>query len=421
MTAATAKKFRKAILKTGKYHSPDGVVDVTSDRLRHFAGEFSRMKAAGQVVPIDWDHPTAVDDMPLSLEDFERHSAVKGIGRLEDFRLADDGQSATIFLDVRTPRAVEAAENNTCFVSPVITAEWQDGSENRYSDCITYVDFVHHPVDHSQGDFLPVQSESGAVACALRMGLSSQIYQLKGAIRMADFPPKKDDEEKPDAKPEGEPDADDGTVDNETDGTPQGADNSTLADVVETLKSFKIILPEGTTGQNLLERLHSALLTAEAHQGLNQKAEEVIDPMAADPNKPKPKPELIQDPGIATMSLQTKLLMAHAERQHRATIGGRLETLCQTGRCTPAELKAQRAKLPAIRLSLTAQGEPVTSDVETFISHRESVPRGTFWTDEHRTRMSSVIEPPTNMSLEPGQEDLNNVTEWALGRKSKPA
>lgn len=409
-------KFRKAILRTGTYHSPDGVVDVTPERLHHWASEFARMKSASQVVPIDWDHATDAAEMtPLSLQDFEkRHSAAKGVGRLEDFRLSPDGESAEIVLDVRTPRAVEAAEANTCFVSPVLFPSWRDGAGNEYRDCITHVDFVHHPVDHSQGAFVPV--EQGAIACALRMSLSTNIYRFgKDNPMPNEFPPSKEDEA---SKEDSAEDQAEGEVENETDGTVQGADNSTLANVIDTLAKFNIMLAEGTTGQNLLERLHSALLTAVAHQGLDEKKDEVAEPEAG--QKPQPKPEVIQDPGIAVMSLQTKAVIAHAERQHRATIAERLSSLCNSGRCTPAELKAQQERLPAVKLSLNAQGEPEVSDVETFIAHREAVPKGTFWTDEQRTRLSSVVEPPVNMALEPGAEDLNNLTDWALGRKAKP-
>jgi hypothetical protein len=393
-------QFRKAILKTGTYHSPDGKVEVTPDRLQHWASEFRRMKAASQVVPVDWDHAVDAADMqPMSLSDFDQRSAARGIGRLEEFRVAPDGQSAEVWLDVRQPRAIEAANLNTCYVSPVLFPQWRDGAGNAYRDCITHVDFVHHPVDHSQGPFAPV--EPGAIACCLRMGLDSQVYAFQGAQRMAEESTKPEDDVLDDAPPEDT--TDDAAA---TDTAPSG---STLKDVVETLKQFNIVLQDGTTAENLLDRLHAALLTAAAHQG---KGDEPEEPEGDDPGAAT----VVQDPTVATMSLETRAVIDHAQRQHRAAIGERLDRLCGDGRCTPFELKTWQEKLPAVRLSLDAAGKPEVSEVEQFIEHRNAVPRGTFWDDETRTRMSSVIEPPDRMTKEPDEDQIQSTVDWALGR-----
>ena len=191
--------FKKIALKTGTYHSPDGEVPVTVARLQHWRDEFARMKAARQVVPIAWDHAEQSDKanlQPMSLADYRRKRSAKDtIGHLVDFQLTQDGAELT--LDVHDPDAAKSATNNSVFISPVISPTWRDGAANEYADCFTHVDFVNHPVDHSQGPFTRVDSPAGAgvatgtteqpaIACALRMGLGSQLYTYGGRdIRMA--------------------------------------------------------------------------------------------------------------------------------------------------------------------------------------------------------------------------------------------
>lgn len=405
-------KFRKAILKTGTYHSPDGKVEVTPERLQHWAGEFSRMKAAGQVVPIDWDHASDPAQLqPLSLEDFQRkHSAACAVGHLEEFHLAEDGQSAEVLLDVRQPKAAESAELNTCYVSPVLFPSWKDGAGNEYRDVITHVDFVSHPVDHSQGPFAPV--EPTMIACALRMSLSTNIYRL-GDVPMDPEKlnkPEDDDEDEgaEDAADAAAPPADAGTTDAQT-----GNTSSTLQDVVNALAKFNVILQSGTTADNLLDRLHAALLTAAAHQAKDKA------PTTNGSDNQSP-PAVVQDPGFATMSAQAQAAIAYAERQHRAGIGRRLEKLCKSGRCTPAELKDWQEKLPAVKLSLGADGTPqAVAEVEQFINHREAVPKGTFWTDEQRLSLAprTVVDPPEAMRGELTADEVSRVAAWAMGGK----
>jgi len=49
-------KFTKTILKVGKYRSLDGEVNVTPARLRHWVDQFKKFSAAGNVVPVAFDH-----------------------------------------------------------------------------------------------------------------------------------------------------------------------------------------------------------------------------------------------------------------------------------------------------------------------------------------------------------------------------
>jgi hypothetical protein len=189
--------FKKAVLRVGTYHSPDGEVPVTPERLQHWRREFQRMKSARQVVPVDWDHAEQSNRAgltPLSLGDFrKRRSARNTVGHLVDFDLTEDG--AVLTLDVPDENAADKADKNLVFVSPVISPAWRDGALNEYADCITHVDFVNHPVDYSQGPFERISTETNqqpAIACALRMGLGTQFYvpTKQGTKQRTTFLPK---------------------------------------------------------------------------------------------------------------------------------------------------------------------------------------------------------------------------------------
>lgn len=165
--------FRKSVLRVGTYKSPDGVVLVTPERLRHWEQEHQRLSRNGQVVPVAWDHAQEAENaVPMSAEAFteRRRSARDTVGRLKSIKAAPDGQSATIVLQIDDQAAARKAEQNSVFVSPVIFENWRDGRDRHYRDVITHVDFVNHPVDDSQGPF--ERCQPGYTACALRMGLS---------------------------------------------------------------------------------------------------------------------------------------------------------------------------------------------------------------------------------------------------------
>lgn len=389
-------KFRKAILKTGKYHSPDGVVEVTPERLRHWELQFGRMVRSNQVVPIDWDHADSADALqPLTMDQYHRRrSARNTIGHLADFRVNEAGDAAEITLDLREQAAVEKAAQNTVYVSPVLFPAWKDGAGHEYRDCITHVDMVNHPVDHSQTPFVPVEPQT--IACALRMSLSKP-YRLASEGPM-------DDE--PITTPE------DDTAPDGMGGDPQP---SVLPDVLAALAKFNIVLQDGTTEANLLDRLHAALLTAAAHQGKGD------EPKPDD--EPKPKPDelaKIEDPVIATMSLQTQAALRYAEGQHRASLAKRLKSLTDTGRCTPAEAKQWDGQLTTIKLSLDAKtGEPQPSKLEAWLDSREAVPEGTFWTDKQRLSLAhaTVINPPANMRGDMTPDEIKATADWALGKR----
>jgi hypothetical protein len=419
--------FKKAVLRVGKYFSPDGEVPVTPDRLRHWQNEFRRMKAARQVIPVDWDHAEQSNRAgltPLSLGDFrKRRSARNTVGHLVDFDVTDEG--AVLTLDVPDEEAAGKADKNLVFVSPVISPIWRDGAANEYADCITHVDFVNHPVDHSQGPFerVPVESlnQQPAIACALRMGLGTQFYVptnqgtktmatkfLPQVIRLGDF----------EQNPEGFFTDDSGNVRPiakkgrggssrgkrkkgraaasrlslairmAEDAEPVAAkvvpegDYDPIDEILDMLEEFNIRLPDDTTDENLIERLRTALHTAMAHRedGAGAETPEV------------PPLESTEEPPIEETPTAMSLAASNAIRQqYRTSLQQRLQRLAKTGRCTDMECAARTAEIGTIKMSLAASGKPVRCELERWIRSREVVPAGTFWDETRRLSLQQNI------------------------------
>lgn len=416
--------FKKAVLRVGKYFSPDGEVPVTPERLLHWRDEFRRMKAARQVVPVDWDHAEQTNRAgltPLSLGDYrKRRSARNTVGHLVDFDVTQDG--AVLTLDVPDEDAAGKADKNLIFVSPVISPIWRDGAANEYADCITHVDFVNHPVDHSQGPFerVPVESlnQQPAIACALRMGLGTQFYtRTKGAQPMANkFRPQvvrmggyEDNPEgfftdskgevRPIAKKKGRGGGSRGkrragkaaaarlslTIRMAEDAEPMPADvipeddYDSIDEILDMLEEFNIRLPDDTTDENLIERLRVALHTAMAHREDGTGEAPEVPPM-----------ESTEAPPIEETPAAMSLAAGNAIRQqYRTSLQQRLQGLSKTGRCTKEELGDRLREAGTIKLSLAADGRPVRCELERWIRSREAVPAGTFWTEQQRLSLQT--------------------------------
>lgn len=366
-------RFTKTVLKTGTYHSPDGVVEVTPERLEHWRKQFVAMRKARQVVPVGWDHATEEDSLkPVSLSSYKKsRSARDTIGRLVDFAVREDG-SAEITLDIRDPKAQQQARLNNVYVSPVIFDSWRDGHGNEYRDVITHVDFVNHPVDHSQGPFR--QAGEGRIACALRMGLSKPYRMSEDTM------------------------ADDNKT---TPGDDSGSASETkLKDVLDALAKMDIVLSDDTNEDNFLEHLHQALLTAAAHRG-----EDGDDEPAT----------VAPDDGYAAMSLEAKKALAFAERTHRDALKSRLAKLLESGRCTPQEHKAQVGCVASVRLSLSSDGTPEPSRLEDWIASREALPEGACWDPDKRTKMSQVVNLPASFSgADMSDEEASEIAKQVL-------
>lgn len=366
-------KFKKAILEAGRvYHSPDGKLEVTPERLAHWAAKHRQFKDAGIAVPVSWGHD---DDPSKSLpvkfgKGEKRRLPQNTVGYLDSFELTPDGQAAEITLDIRRKADAELVRENLAYVSPVVFSHWADGDGVEHEDCITHCDLVQHPVDHHQSEF------SEVVACSLRMGLDTGKPAL---YRLQDEPSEEMEEET-----------------NEDAVQPDG---DRLSRVIEELRRVDIILSDDTNETNLLAHLEQALLTMAAMKGDDMSDEQVA----------------VNTPDFAALSLDQGRYRKHADKQHQSVVKSRLDSLLSSGRCTPAEHKEKSSVIGTVRLSLDDDGNHQESAIETWVASRETIPAGTFYPVEQQLRMAVVEHPEVVTGEEVTPERANEIVEELFG------
>ncbi len=243
------------------------------------------------------------------------------------FEAAEDGQYANIEFVTLTPSATEKVESNAVYVSPVIFPSWKDGSGQTYTDVITHMDLVNHPVDHSQGPAQPI-AQPALMSC-IRMGTDTKPYKMS-------------DDESPEMPESMESIGEDSE---ESEGS-----QSMLPSVLTALASFGLVLPEDTTEDNFVDRIYTAAIAAAG-----------ADPMAGGMNPPgettptQQQGLTVSQPQIATMSLEAQRALEYGERQHKANVQSQLDALLESGRCTPAEHNNQKQLVGTLKLSLDDQ------------------------------------------------------------------
>lgn len=408
-----AKRYKKSILKVGLHRSPDGIVEVTPRRLRHWAKTHKRLSDAGLKIPVHWDHSTEEEKtIPMSAKDWtpdKMRSARDTVGHMKDFKLSSDGKQAEITIDLHRKSAIESADNNTVFVSPIIRPEFRDGAGNVYSDVIATCDFVDHPVDHKQGPFEP--APAGTVACGIRMGLGDNPKKPKVAFRLkADDYDDYDDEDDEDTDDEynfSDNNADESGTDMDTTsagadtggGTDTGMETETETEteteaetetktdaggdmdesdeelktgVLADLEAAGIAPPEGvdpvTDAKDFLRQLCAALRQKkldEQNVGTDM-LDEDEDMLPLDESEVD-----VSTPDIAAMSAYR-----YTQNEWRKGLEKRIDELVRTGRATPAQAKKKKLSLNTVRLSVGASGRPKRTALEDWIEDRECLPAG---------------------------------------------
>ncbi len=383
-------KFKKAMLRVGEtMHSADGVVLTTPERLKHFSDQFAKLRGAGYSVPSRWEHGDKPADMiPLATEEFKKLDGRHAVGEMTGFDLSADGQSAELTFEITDPRAIEQADANRVKVSPIIANAWQDGRGNPYSDFISHADLVERAVDFTQGPFVPVPE---TIACSLE-----KYVDLK-AVKMAFPDPASDDKSPDEADPT--PEAPPAEPAKNPDAPPKATDKSKVTAVLDGLKTKGIVLPSDFdfSGDSAIDILLAAINSSVAADVKAEESEQDV--------KKEDDPPVVASPGYAQMSTEQKGNVAFAllERKHREQLGRDLTALLESGRCTPVEANERKAALGTVKLALDNAGNEVPGDIEKFIASRQPVPKGTFWTDEQRTKLrlsTEAAEPP----FETGQE-----------------
>lgn len=389
-------RFVKSILNVGKLQSPDGEVDVTTDRLRQWETNFRGMSGKGLVIPIDWDH---ADDpntaVPLGLGDYQKHrSAKNSVGRLVDFRVAGDGKSAEITLDVEKNDAAESAEKNLVFVSPVIHPKWRDGDGDEYNDCITHVDFVNHPVEHRQSPFEPVNDQP-VIACSMVRTMSAK----KPAAKPAD--------DKKKAQRLATDEGGDGGDSGPDEGDGEGGMNPAKM-VAKLGEKLGVELPEGVAAES--ESGMVAILTVV----MSKLDDEVADEMG---DEPADEETTVADPMMMSLQKKIEKLEQEKDASHRESLGKDIEQLVATGRMSPADGKKYAGELDAVKLSLNGKG---SSKVEAVIEHCKGLEAGAVWPAEERAKklsLDTADHPLRRSDAELTEDEVKSAVDYVLGRK----
>lgn len=384
----SGKMQKKVMLRNGHtYHSPSGEVPVTIERLKHWQSEHKRLKAAGYLPPMHYDHGSESEMLvPITMSNFKEkkgRSAKNSIGFLAEINLTEDGQAAELVYNVTDEKAAKQLEDGVVHLSPVILPSFTDGAKNKYSDLISHLDVVNYPVDYSQGKAESI--ESGALVMSLRMGLDDEPYK----------------HEMMDGK----------------------ASASGLSTVVDYLKKMEICLPADTNAENIIDRLAVALPVFyaanpmyEADSGdksMGGRGGDDVDTFGNDNGE-----RIVAEHELATtMSAMTD----YASTAYREGQQSKLDSMLEKGQMTPAEHKSQGTALGAIKLSLV-EGKPAATSVSDFIANRQAVPAGTFWTADQKARYKaegSIASHPeaTKMSLNPDTDE--DLTEEKLDELMK--
>jgi hypothetical protein len=398
-------RLKKVLLAPKIHYSPDGTLDVTPDRLKHWESTFRRMTEAGHIIPISWDHsedPSKLAPIEMSASPKKR-SAQHTVGKVEEMRVADDGNGLEVTVSLPDEKAAKKATDNIVGASPVVLKEWTDGNKTVFTDCITHFDLVNHPVDSGQKPFIPV--EPPVIACSsLRVVSDSgkpQLYRMAG--------------EEVGGTNDNLPN---GTTDNPDLPTDTGDEEGKRFEaIVAHLETFDIVLPSDTDKDNFMDRLLTGLMTAKAakDRAAAEDAADDDDDKDDDMNKATEA-----QPQFAAMSLQAQAAHGYAERSYRKDLSNRLDGLLKSGKCTPAELKSQKEAMGAVKLSLNAQGEPDKGMVELWLESREALPAGAVWPSEQRLRMATEAPVPNPTVLdEITDEQADDVVDQVFKRKPR--
>lgn len=406
--------FRKAVLKVGTYHSPDGVVEVTPDRLRHWEKQVKKIQATGYAIPMHWDHSSEMELLePIkltTLQENKNRSAQNTVGRLLDFEVSPKGDSAVIRVEGRTTQAKEAMQSNAVFVSPVLFSEWKDGSGQTYTDTIGSIDLVDYPVDYAQGPFEPVQTtetKTQSMRCCIRMSSKPKtVYRMAMPYEEEDKEESEKDESSVD--PATEPAMDSTMGESEAEFKPANPAATSVSDVVQSLTQVGIVLPDDTTTANFLERLRPALLTAIASK---QQPQQEMPATELPPEQQPEQPVLADQPQIAAMSARIRQLEQERINDKKTVAQQRLDSLLKSGRITPHEFQKLKSDLSVQRMSVTKDGSVDTGKIGVWIESREQLPKGAVWDASQRIERLGLykVDAPESFTTRNGitkkQED----------------
>lgn len=146
---AAADRFKKDILRVGRWSVNGGVWEVDAQTLQQIVAQFSLAKSRGVTVPVVWDHSESARDK---------------IG--EVLSLETDGQILWAAIAASDQDAAKRLSTVNDEVSVEIRENWRDGMGNVYPLMLTHVGVVNLPVVPGQQPFVRFSLDEGATAMA---------------------------------------------------------------------------------------------------------------------------------------------------------------------------------------------------------------------------------------------------------------
>lgn len=272
--------FEKDVLYPGKYRLADGRrVEYTREDVAHLKQRLKDMTAAGLQVPVAWEHQDEAKPKGASERSGER--AKWNLGFVVDAAETPEGY---LVARADVPGEDDARRlPSVRFASPEIVENYTDGTGKVWpGKSITHIAVTPRPVQHNQQPFRSVQLSGNVV----RLSLSDRLSEEN-----------KTKEETP-----GEDQAD-----------------AKFQECLDCLRADGYGLPDDTTPENIIERLHTAALTKRKVMGDQYGQGQAPGSEGATP---------------VTMSLEQKLAAREAEllKLKRENLVTRIGALFSSGR-----------------------------------------------------------------------------------------
>lgn len=381
------KFFQKDLIPIGTFYSPQGKVEVTPQRVRRWVQKFNELKRRGVHFPIPWGHQLTAIPQELDQEQFQlalsrrvAEEAKFNAGFISE--LFENPVNGALAMRAEVPPGYEIDESGDIInrmlgtrireVSAGIAPFWVDGSGQKHRDIIAHAALVPLPVVMGQNGFTAL---STAPTCGRIIYLSTDpkgVFMAKDEeMDELDTPTEEVDEDviedDSDDMPEledeieihDEPDGDEVVTEEEDVLAPYPEpSNEHFNQLMAVLGEMGITLLEGTTPQNLVERLLQAMLQSRA-QGMKLTKPEAVPTTSPDQDMPdmssavvdNAAPTTMLSTGGVTLPSQALLVAKRGAKKKRLQLAKLVDELVTLG--VPSSVVGKvKAQCPTVNLSL---------------------------------------------------------------------
>lgn len=364
-------KFRKVVLPApGVYHTPDGPVAISADRIRGWAEKFRALQSNRIKIPVSWGHQSRANPVAPGDVDGEeflrsRYNAtyldaleVTPAGGLVAVAEAPPGWE----VEARTGSLVNPTDGTRIAEVSLAARDWVDGEGRLWKDAPRHLALTPLPVVHRTPGF--ERAGDGPATGEVRLSLSD----YRGPVRLAstETPPMKREEQDEEQDEGGEEVAPESEA-------PDAMGGGYFKRALAMLAAADIPLPEDTTPENAWERLYIVLT---AMQAAKETAEAEAPAPTTQP-KEEPMPTMLSlirhtDPAVRALAAR----VASEDRAKRKARIDALERLADPNgipRVPPTQIRRWRELASGVQLSLTGAGQAVPTELDQQLELAESL------------------------------------------------